>query len=105
MSLLPVASKIVPMLLCLGLASPSLAATFRDRQERQQQRIGQGIRSGELTPREAARLERGEARINREFRRDRADGKFSRSERARMRRHQHHLSRRIFREKHNRQVR
>jgi len=34
------------------------------REARQQHRIAQGIQSGSLTPREAARLERQEARIN-----------------------------------------
>ena len=60
------------IVLALGaLASPALAqSTARDNQvdnrlENQQDRIAQGIQSGQLTPREAARLERREGRVNR----------------------------------------
>src|SRR4051812_9605865 len=60
-----------------GLSAVSLAQTgnsgrhqhhprnINQRQENQQDRIAQGIKSGELTAREAARLEAQEARINR----------------------------------------
>ena len=42
------------------------------RQENQQDRIAQGIKSGQLTPRETAHLEGREAAINKEVRNDRA---------------------------------
>ena len=49
--------------LSLGAAAPALADTYEQiidrRQDRQEDRIDQGIRSGELNRREAARLERG----------------------------------------------
>ena len=52
--------------LCL-VTSPALAdgrrAGINQRQDRQQNRIHHGIRSGALTPNEAARLEAQEARI------------------------------------------
>jgi hypothetical protein len=76
------------------------------RQERQQQRIGQGVGSGQLTAGETARLERREARLNREVRHDRADGGgLSPHERAKIDRQQDRLSRQIYRDKHNRRVR
>jgi len=72
------------------------------RQEKQQQRIGQGVESGQLTAGETARIEGREARLNREIRRDRADGGgLSAHERAKINRQQNHLSRDIYRKKHN----
>jgi hypothetical protein len=77
---------------------------IRTRQARQQQRIAQGIESGQLTARETARLERKETRLNREIRRDRADGGgLSAQERTKINRQQNRLSRQIYREKHDRQ--
>lgn len=65
--------------------------------------IAQGVQSGELTPRETARLERKEARVQREIRRDRAahGGHLTPAEKARINRQQNRLSREIYREKHD----
>ena len=75
------------------------------RKERQQARIAQGVASGELTPRETARLERREAALNREERRMRASngGKLTPADRRRIERQQDRLSRGIYREKHDAQ--
>ena len=54
------------------------------RQERQQNRIAEGVASGQLTPRETARLERGEARIERMEQRAKADGVVTPKERKRL---------------------
>lgn len=77
------------------------------RQARQQRRIGQGVRSGQLTRREAGHLERQQRRINRQKRRDMArhHGHLTRREQARLNRRQNRASRRIFRKKHNRRMR
>ena len=75
------------------------AAGIEQRQRNQQHRIHQGIRSGSVTPGEAARLEREQVRIERMERRLKADGDFTRRDRVR-----HRLtrsSRHIFRAKHN----
>jgi len=74
------------------------------RQQVQQRRIGQGIKSGQLTPREAVRLEREQAGIERAQRRAEADGKVTPRERARLHRKQDRASRHIFREKHDAQA-
>src|SRR6201996_3659906 len=73
------------------------------RKENQQDRIAQGVKSGQLTPRETARLETKEARLNRQVRRDRVghDGRLTPVERAQVNREQNRLSRDIYREKHN----
>ncbi len=67
----------------------------------QQQRIGQGLQSGALTQREAGRLERGEARINRMEGRAGADGHVGRHEQQRIQTAQNHESGNIWRQKHD----
>jgi len=73
------------------------------RAENQQDRIGQGIKSGQLTAGEAAHLENNEAKINNEVRNDRAanGGKLTPQERAKVNRQQNRQSRQIYRDKHN----
>ncbi|HEY1802034.1 MAG TPA: hypothetical protein VGG46_13980 [Terriglobales bacterium] len=73
------------------------------RQRNQQDRIAQGIKSGQLKPGETAHLENHEAHVNREVHRDRAanGGKLTAGEKARVNRQQNRDSRRIYRDKHN----
>lgn len=73
------------------------------RAENQQDRIGQGIKSGQLTAGEAAHLENNEAKINMEVRNDRAanGGKLTPQERAQVNRQQNKTSRQIYHDKHN----
>ncbi len=73
------------------------------RAERQQDRIAQGVKSGSLKPGETAHLESREAGIHREVRADRATngGKLSPHERRAVNRQQNHVSRQIYRDKHN----
>ncbi len=79
---------------------------INDRQRDQQQRIRQGVRSGELTRREARRLEAQEARIRRdEARARRSGGQFTARERLRIQRELNHSSRNIYRQKHDHQDR
>jgi len=73
------------------------------RAENQQDRIGQGIKSGQLTAGEAAHLEKNETNINREVRNDRRanGGKLTPQERKQVNRQQNKLSGQIYRDKHN----
>jgi len=94
----------------LGVAGAAFAEPPRmhvmDRQLRQQARIQQGIRSGQLTPRETRRLEREQRRINRAKERMlRNDGRLGPRERMRLNRMQNRASRHIFNKKHNWRVR
>ncbi|HET8677538.1 MAG TPA: hypothetical protein VFO63_17195 [Blastocatellia bacterium] len=92
----------------LGLSSISMAQTGGiNRRERQQRlRIRQGIRSDELTRREAARLTAEQARIRAYERRSRIDGcGLSRRERARLDNMLDRSGRHIYRQKHDRQDR
>lgn len=76
------------------------------RQQNQRQRIGQGIRSGELTYREANRLIGEERRINAQEARFRESGDgLSPRERARIESELSHVSKQIYNQKHDGQDR
>jgi hypothetical protein len=68
-------------------------------------RIRQGVRSGELTPNEAARLHAREANITATKQAARADGVVTPAERQVVRREERRTSRAIYRQKHDGQVR
>jgi hypothetical protein len=77
-----------------------------ERQRNQQQRIRQGVRSGELTGVEAARLRRQDAQIRlNEARARQSGGEFTPQERARIQRQLNRENRRIYRQKHDAQDR
>ena len=73
------------------------------RAENQQDRIAQGVKSGQLTAGETANLESKEGKINQEVRTDRAanGGKLTSKEKAQVNRQQNKMSRQIYRDKHN----
>jgi hypothetical protein len=71
------------------------------RQQRQQDRIQQGVASGQLTPREARRLHNDQGRIWGAEGRMRADGNLSPQERARLNTMQNRSSQDINRLRHN----
>jgi hypothetical protein len=80
--------------------------TIRDRKQNQQKRIAQGVKSGSLTPRETARIERNESRINKEVRADRRanGGNLTNKEKARVNRQQNRVSKEIYNQKHDGQT-
>lgn len=86
-----------------GLAS---AGEVAQRKENQQDRIAQGVKSGQLTPGETSHLENKEGAINRETRADRAanGGKLTPAEKAKVNRQQNRVSGDIYRDKHNARV-
>jgi len=73
------------------------------REENQQDRIAQGIKSGQLTSGEAAHLENNETKINNEVRNDRAanGGKLTPQEKKQVNRQQNRESKQIYHDKHN----
>lgn len=91
----------------LLVPAPVSAGTIHNRQERQQQRIAQGVGSGQLTARETARLEGREAGLDREVHAMRRanGGTLTPSERALVNHQQNRLSRSIYRQKHDGQTR
>lgn len=74
------------------------------REDAQQRRIQDGIRSGAITPQEARRLEAEQQRIQAAEDRMRADGRLDYRERARLGQMQNKADRDISREKHDNQV-
>jgi hypothetical protein len=75
------------------------------RQHNQQERIRQGVRSGELTGHEARKLEREERGIRKEERQDKADGHLSAAERKDLHQDLNQSSRDIYQQKHDAQER
>ncbi len=74
------------------------------RQKNQQTRIADGVKSGELTAKEAAKLEAREAKIQEEKRKAQADGKVTRKEKAKLDRKQDRTSKKIYNQKHDSQT-
>ncbi len=74
-------------------------------QHKQEQRIRQGVKSGELTRNEALRLQHGERKLNRQERAFRADGHVTRQERLKLMASKDRLNRQIYLQKHDRQDR
>jgi len=73
------------------------------RQDNQGKRIEQGVKSGELTKREARRLKRGQHHVQNMENRATADGVVTKKERAQIEQAQDRQSKRIARQKHDRQ--
>ena len=74
------------------------------RQAEQQKRINQGVQSGQLTGKETARLEKGQAHVQKMENKAVADGKVTKKERAHIAHAQDKQSRKIHREKHDKQT-
>ena len=73
------------------------------RRENQQDRIAQGVKSGQLTAGETANLEKKEAAINQEVKTDRAlnGGKLTGQEKKIVNGQQNQMSKQIYQDKHN----
>jgi len=77
--------------------------TIAQRKENQQDRIAQGVKSGQLTAGETANLETKEAAINGETKADRAanGGKLTGAEKTQINQQQNQMSKQIYADKHN----
>ncbi|MDD8017267.1 MAG: hypothetical protein PHP42_02720 [Bacteroidota bacterium] len=73
------------------------------REHHQQKRIIQGMKSGELTPGETAKLEAKEAKIKHDEKTAKADGKVTPQERKKLNREENRASHAIYHKKHNAQ--
>ena len=104
--------KIVTLAALLGAAAIALPAAAQtqstpridQRQANQERRIEQGQKSGALNQKEAARLDKGQARVQKLEDKAAADGKVTRKERVRLEKAQDRQSRKIYREKHDKQT-
>jgi len=86
-----------------SLASSTKPPTVAERKENQQDRIANGVKSGQLTAGETTGLESKEAAINGETGADRAanGGKLTSAEKQQINRQQNQLSKQIYQDKHN----
>ena len=84
-------------------ADPQPKSEVGKRAENQQDRIAQGVKSGQLTAGETSNLETKEAAINGEVKADRAanGGKLTAAEKAQFNGQQNKLSNQIYQDKHN----
>jgi hypothetical protein len=87
------------------LAAGAYAQTSQagQRRENQQDRVAQGVKSGQLTAGETATLEKKEAAINQEVRTDRSlnGGKLTGQEKRIVNGQQNRMSQQIYQDKHN----
>jgi hypothetical protein len=83
--------------------APAQKPTIAQRKENQQDRIANGVKSGQLTAGETSKLETKEAAINGETRADRAanGGKLTPAEKQQINKQQNTLSKQIYNDKHN----
>ncbi len=90
--------------LTLAFAASSYAVDtpkIDNRQAQQEQRIDQGVKSGAITPKEAEKLDAGQAKVQKIEEKAKADGTVTNQERKRIHHHQDVESKKIRRMKHN----
>jgi len=80
------------------------AGRVDNRQIKQQKRIHQGLKSGELTKKEALRLEREQRRIQKTKQKVLKDGELTPKEKLRLERQQNKANKHIYRLKHNKKT-
>jgi hypothetical protein len=88
----------------LAPKDPLATPRVEQRQDKQETRIDKGITSGALTPKETARLDARESKIQSDKLAARADGKVTRAERRKLHHEQDRASAAIYRQKHDGQV-
>jgi hypothetical protein len=83
--------------------APAKPGEVQERKENQQDRIANGVKSGQLTAGETSKLETKEAAINGETRADRQanGGKLTAAEKKQINQQQNQLSKQIYQDKHN----
>jgi hypothetical protein len=76
---------------------------IQQRMQNQERRIQQGVNSGQLTPKEAGRLQAREAKIKQDEARMKSDGQLTAKERKKLNKELDNASDRIYKQKHDRQ--
>jgi len=82
-------------------AGPTDDPAVQKREQNQEKRIDQGVKSGELTPREAGKLETQQAKIKQDETRMKSGGKLTKKERRKLKAEQNKASKDIHKKKHN----
>jgi tellurite resistance protein len=87
----------------LPVAAQTNTPGVDQRQANQEARIQQGVKSGQLTPKEAAKLEKGQAKVQVAEDKAKADGKVTPKERAKLAKMQNKQGKKIYKQKHDEQ--
>ncbi len=95
--------KLLGTSMLIGMLAVTGFGQVNARKENQQDRVAQGVRSGQLTPGETTHLENKEHAVNGEVRADRQanGGKLTSAERTQIKGQQNGLSKQIYADKHN----
>ncbi|MBV8706430.1 MAG: hypothetical protein JO182_05810 [Acidobacteriaceae bacterium] len=95
--------KLLGTSILIGTLAVAGFGQVNTQRENQQDRVAQGVRSGQLTPGETANLENQERALNGEIRADRQanGGNLTSAERAQINGQQNGLSKQIYADKHN----
>jgi hypothetical protein len=103
---LDLALLVLATLALCAIPTAGSAATPKEREAKQQERIADGIKSGELTPAEAARIEAREAALRKQIAEDRAanGGKLTPDQRKQVQQELDEISVKIARHKHDAQA-
>ena len=88
----------------LPVAAQTQTPVVDQRQANQQDRIQQGVQSGQLTPKETAKLEKGQAKVETMKEKAAADGKVTAKERKKLAKAQNKQSKKIYKEKQDKQT-
>ena len=94
-------------IVCIFAVAPAFAASndpgIDQREVNQQNRITQGVQSGQLTPKEAGKLDAQQARIQQREDRmaARNDGNLTAKDKAKLTKQQNRASKNIYKKKHN----
>lgn len=83
--------------------APAKKQTIGERQVHQKARIKEGVKSGELDAKEAARLKAEQQKIQAEKKVAKADGQVTKEERTMIKHDQNKASRHIYKQKHDAQ--
>jgi Skp family chaperone for outer membrane proteins len=101
-------TKLLAAMLVSAFVLPAFAQSTPNldkREENQQQRIAQGVQSGQLTAKETQHLEARETKLASDEAAAKADGKVTRKERRKLQREADRDSAAIHRQKHDKQTR
>jgi len=89
--------------LSLNIFAQTATPKISKKQETQQKRIQQGVKSGELTPAETQKLEQEQAKIQHDKKESKADGVVTPEEKAKIHHEQKKAGRHIHHQKHDAQ--
>lgn len=101
MKLKPLLASVLMSAFAVSAFAQTNTPKIDQRQENQQQRIDNGVKSGALTAKETNNLDKREAKIEADKTAAKADGKVTAAERRKLKREENKASKAIYKKKHN----